>query len=1012
MARRALVLLASLWCCSVSALRSGIFRKDKQNAMKIAVDEEKQMVHVWNRGKEKQVTGTVFRDDELVSFTVSLSGPKKETSSFRVVSEFAVEELGETKARWTNTKARESAEVADPILPAGELLPSQLRSVLTREQRARVAHLSALPRAVMNATKAVELVVAAYDEDLSWLRMYANISTVYVKGKLVYGDGLGPASTLVRTLPNVGRETHTYLHHIVENYNELADVTVFTQGMAPMRGYQGHRLGGGHMHCGVTLHDFILSPSTLFVFTEMLSLDKVFHGVRAGYDSRIPCQHNRSSAIFPPTCYNARQIQGTGSLDFIMRRIAKTCSLQTNNTQDCTVLGFWRRFIKLPLPPMLVTWYSQGAVFAVTRDDIRKRPRSEYEQLLALASKSADPFVGYLMEWFWYHLLTSNPIACDPKAWPIDSFVSESDSHFDTRPNDLQLVNLQLAEQEQRAAGWSPQSGGRGGGSALYTRRNYDEATTARCCGYATLFTSASFLPALQVFLHSFTAQKRDSHPLVICFPLHNWELTALVGRELDKYPGLAVSVMGLSTIASPNPMHKRWRLNWMKLHLWNMTEFARIFYVDLDVLVLRPLDAVFAMPMTSHFFLGSSDVGRWTQPDSDKMNGGVFLLKPDKAVYARMLVEMRRNVSAYKSEEAEQGFFNFFFAGQCCLPVAYNSQKMLQRYWPSLWNLSEIRVLHFVGEKPWQHWSSSQYRDHWMAKSLVAERMRDDSWDADHFLELHNMWKQVYFQARRGEFTRLEMFAGYHSESCWKLLDSGPAAGTTARTTSVRLAGPMFRPHVDVDGPAVVPELRDSKFQKLVGAEFATMLAATVATQSNASFLGFASWNAAIKATWVQGASIDWTKVDFAEDLVYFWYGEYSPQDYWALQEKSHPGIGTALERVVGHSLPKLPPGFYPCGQYFLASRRIVHAYVDSAKQFVSNFTRHFAHSTICPFALASAADDGCLGHLLESHLNIWIALQGVGLRYVVEDAVAQSALERTRRKGEARNKQTRTKN
>ena len=31
-------------------------------------------------------------------------------------------------------------------------------------------------------------------------------------------------------LPNVGRESHTYLHHIVANYDHLASVTVFTQG--------------------------------------------------------------------------------------------------------------------------------------------------------------------------------------------------------------------------------------------------------------------------------------------------------------------------------------------------------------------------------------------------------------------------------------------------------------------------------------------------------------------------------------------------------------------------------------------------------------------------------------------------------------------------------------------------------------------------------------------------------------------------------------------------------------
>lgn len=65
----------------------------------------------------------------------------------------------------------------------------------------------------------IELVVARYNEDLNWL---GNIppqiaARVYDKS---------PASNL----PNIGREAHTYLHHIVNNYDQLAELTVFAQG--------------------------------------------------------------------------------------------------------------------------------------------------------------------------------------------------------------------------------------------------------------------------------------------------------------------------------------------------------------------------------------------------------------------------------------------------------------------------------------------------------------------------------------------------------------------------------------------------------------------------------------------------------------------------------------------------------------------------------------------------------------------------------------------------------------
>ena len=70
-----------------------------------------------------------------------------------------------------------------------------------------------------------ELVIARYNEDVSWTTVIDNpdiVCTIYNKGQ--------PINLPYVQLPNIGRESHTYLHHIIENYNNLADVTVFCQG--------------------------------------------------------------------------------------------------------------------------------------------------------------------------------------------------------------------------------------------------------------------------------------------------------------------------------------------------------------------------------------------------------------------------------------------------------------------------------------------------------------------------------------------------------------------------------------------------------------------------------------------------------------------------------------------------------------------------------------------------------------------------------------------------------------
>lgn len=69
----------------------------------------------------------------------------------------------------------------------------------------------------------IELVVARHEEDLAWLRRVPRGVKV-----TVYEKGAGAPNAV--PLPNIGREAHTYLHHLVERYDTLAAWTVFCQG--------------------------------------------------------------------------------------------------------------------------------------------------------------------------------------------------------------------------------------------------------------------------------------------------------------------------------------------------------------------------------------------------------------------------------------------------------------------------------------------------------------------------------------------------------------------------------------------------------------------------------------------------------------------------------------------------------------------------------------------------------------------------------------------------------------
>jgi len=67
------------------------------------------------------------------------------------------------------------------------------------------------------------VVISRYNEDVSWTKSLYN-AVIYNKGE----ENL-QASIPILNIQNVGREGHTFLHHIIENYDILHNYTVFTQ---------------------------------------------------------------------------------------------------------------------------------------------------------------------------------------------------------------------------------------------------------------------------------------------------------------------------------------------------------------------------------------------------------------------------------------------------------------------------------------------------------------------------------------------------------------------------------------------------------------------------------------------------------------------------------------------------------------------------------------------------------------------------------------------------------------
>jgi hypothetical protein len=99
-----------------------------------------------------------------------------------------------------------------------------------------------------------EMVIARYDEDISWCENYEQFVTIYNKGE-------NNIKYPYIQMENKGHLADTILNHIINNYDNLADVTFFTHGSFNYRPDQIIKESG---KCHRLFEEFIsCNPNTL-----------------------------------------------------------------------------------------------------------------------------------------------------------------------------------------------------------------------------------------------------------------------------------------------------------------------------------------------------------------------------------------------------------------------------------------------------------------------------------------------------------------------------------------------------------------------------------------------------------------------------------------------------------------------------------------------------------------------------------------------------------------------------
>jgi hypothetical protein len=206
--------------------------------------------------------------------------------------------------------------------------------------------------------------VARYNESIDWLNTIMDDCIIYNKGTTLNINN-------EVMLPNMGRESETYLHYIIDNYDNLPDVVVFTQGKITDHVFEFRG----------ELHKYLLKLKD-----EAFNYGK--SKARLNYLESDPDVNWRKDWNLRNGVYYLRDNYKDN------KPIIYEDWFKTNINKDY---------------PNPVHFYTNG-LFAVKKEFILNKPIEYYKELIKEVNHHINSTEGHFFERAWYYIFTENPI--------------------------------------------------------------------------------------------------------------------------------------------------------------------------------------------------------------------------------------------------------------------------------------------------------------------------------------------------------------------------------------------------------------------------------------------------------------------------------------------------------------------------------------------------------------------------------------------------------------------------
>jgi hypothetical protein len=218
----------------------------------------------------------------------------------------------------------------------------------------------------------ITLVVSRYNENLEWLKERPfNKYPVICYNKGPNDNFYKPPNMTIVRLPNVGRCDHTYLYHIVTNYNKLTNHTMFLPGSCDL--------------------DFKNEKAKIWLKETEKRIRK------SGNDD----QGGRAVFYGSATAAGIKEEFGDFQLDDWQATYGNNRELNPESKLKKRELRPFRVWYEHHFGDLKVHYYTMVGIFGIHKMNILQHPKSYYENFLKELDDHSNPEVGHYFERGW-----------------------------------------------------------------------------------------------------------------------------------------------------------------------------------------------------------------------------------------------------------------------------------------------------------------------------------------------------------------------------------------------------------------------------------------------------------------------------------------------------------------------------------------------------------------------------------------------------------------------------------